>query len=147
MRKSITFWKHALFSGGKLLRKKLVFCKERKTCWQGERRKEKDRKFWKLMEPEEEGQENAFFGNEIMGEWNIQSSFVVQKARYCQVERKFEFKCSLRKQFMKIGLYRKVLLLFASNDSEEVVLTGYDSSSGAQFMKTGTRKINRCIKY
>lgn len=99
------------------------------------------------MEPEEEGQENAFFGNEIMGEWNIQSSFVVQKARYCQVERKFEFKCSLRKQFMKIGLYRKVLLLFASNDSEEVVLTGYDSSSGAQFMKTGTRKINRYIKY
>lgn len=39
MRKSITFWKHVLFSGGKLLRKKLVFCKERKTCWQGERRK------------------------------------------------------------------------------------------------------------
>ena len=48
---------------------------------------------------------------------------------------------------MKIGLYRKVLLLFASNDSEEVVLTGYDSSSGAQFMKTGTRKTSRYMKY
>lgn len=36
---------------------------------------------------------------------------------------------------MKIGLYRKVLLLFTSNDSEEVVLTGYDSSSGAQLWR------------